>query len=157
MTFGWTQQWKMVSSFFQCWFSIMWVTWLCRFRGDTRWLSYWARKELPLLQEWCGVPTLLQWKQEAQVNIVCRLRLCVPIFTASRWYCHFDDDVYVNIPELLSSLVAYNPLQQRVYIGRWPLAVKQLVVPERVFPEAFPLPVSNNSTFCFKQERFLLL
>lgn len=146
--FGWTQQWKMVNSFFSVLLLCIqeWLL-LCRFQGGPRWLPNWAPEELPLLQEWCGVLSILQWKQEAQVNapcwswklLVCKTSMCA----SSRWYCHFDDDVYVNIPGLISSLALHDPLKQRVYIGRWPLAAKQLAVPETLFPEVFPLPVSN--------------
>ena len=38
-----------------------------------------------------------------------------------RWFCHFDDDVYVNIPNLVSALrkVVKGP-DDGVYFGRWP-------------------------------------
>lgn len=62
-----------------------------------------------------------------------------------RWYCHFDDDMYVNIPVLLSSLGEHDPLQQRVYIGQWPLAAEHLSVPQR-FSQTFPRPVSDSDT-----------
>ena len=41
-------------------------------------------------------------------------------FTARlKWFCHFDDDVYVNIKELLKLLVKYNS-SKSYYIGRNP-------------------------------------
>ena len=46
-----------------------------------------------------------------------------------RWYCHFDDDVYVNIPMLVTTLAEYNPLREKVYIGRWPRPYKNLPLP----------------------------
>lgn len=47
----------------------------------------------------------------------------------NRWYCHFDDDVYVNIPMLVTTLAEYNPLREKVYIGRWPRPYKNLPLP----------------------------
>ena len=40
----------------------------------------------------------------------------------SRWYCHFDDDMYVNIPALVKALrEALNKSKDGgVYLGRWP-------------------------------------
>lgn len=58
-----------------------------------------------------------------------------------RWFCHFDDDVYVNIPMLIDTLSKYKPSQEKVYIGRWPLAVEEIQVPKRFFLEAFPIHV----------------
>ena len=46
-----------------------------------------------------------------------------------------------NIPTLLPSLANHDPLQQRVYIGHWPLAAKELSVPAH-FHEMFPSSVS---------------
>ncbi|XP_065890669.1 beta-1,3-N-acetylglucosaminyltransferase lunatic fringe-like [Dysidea avara] len=39
-----------------------------------------------------------------------------------QWYCHFDDDMYVNIPALGKLLEQYDP-HQPYYIGRWPKEV----------------------------------
>ncbi len=39
-------------------------------------------------------------------------------FYQHSWYCHFDDDVYVNVPKLVSVLSEHNPIQEKVYIGR---------------------------------------
>ena len=33
-----------------------------------------------------------------------------------RWYCHFDDDVYVNIPVLMRTLHKHKDKQ---YLGHW--------------------------------------
>ena len=41
-----------------------------------------------------------------------------------RWYCHFDDDVYVNTEMLMKVLGRYNPDKQKVYIGHNPTAWK---------------------------------
>ena len=35
------------------------------------------------------------------------------------WYCHFDDDMYVNVGALVRTLARYSPDRDRLYIGRW--------------------------------------
>ena len=45
-----------------------------------------------------------------------------------RWFCHFDDDVYVNVGELVSVLDRYNPSSEPVYLGRWPLSREKMEV-----------------------------
>ena len=37
-----------------------------------------------------------------------------------QWYCHFDDDMYVNVPELSNLLRQYNP-GKPIYIGSSPM------------------------------------
>ena len=39
-----------------------------------------------------------------------------------RWFCHVDDDMYINIPELVKALrEALNKSKDGgVYLGRWP-------------------------------------
>ena len=38
-----------------------------------------------------------------------------------RWFCHFDDDMYANIPNLMSALRSTgNESDDGVYFGRWP-------------------------------------
>ena len=34
----------------------------------------------------------------------------------SRWYCHVDDDMYVNVPTLIRKLHSYNSSEKR-YLG----------------------------------------
>ena len=36
------------------------------------------------------------------------------------WFCHFDDDIYVNYPHLVTLLGKYNPYKEYCYIGRHP-------------------------------------
>ena len=36
-----------------------------------------------------------------------------------QWFCHFDDDVYVNVKQLSKMLQKYNH-NEPYYIGRWP-------------------------------------
>ena len=47
------------------------------------------------------------------------------IFHAYRWFCHFDDDIYVNTPALVELLSQYNPTKEKVYLGRWSLNKKE--------------------------------
>ena len=41
-------------------------------------------------------------------------------FSLCRWFCHFDDDSYVNIPVLVKTLQQYNPESERLYLGHMP-------------------------------------
>ena len=45
-------------------------------------------------------------------------------YLVSRWFCHVDDDVYVNTRQLIALLEQYNPLEETVYLGRWSLNQK---------------------------------
>ncbi len=38
----------------------------------------------------------------------------------SRWYCHLDDDEYVNVEVLVKLLSRYNPERERIYLGHTP-------------------------------------
>ena len=57
-----------------------------------------------------------------------------------RWYCHFDDDMYVNIPALVKGLreALSKSADGGVYYGRWPK--------ENVPNMPNGLPVSHDST-----------
>ena len=49
--------------------------------------------------------------------------VCVYIhFLICRWYCHFDDDMYLNIPALVPALreAMNKSADGGVYFGRWP-------------------------------------
>ena len=54
-----------------------------------------------------------------------------------RWYCHFDDDQYLNIRALSSLLQKYNS-SEKYYFGKWPSCCqpKPLTPHLRQFPEA---------------------
>ena len=63
-----------------------------------------------------------------------------------RWFCHFDDDIYVNIPRLVSMFQKYNPTEEFRYIGNFPFP------PERMFEFRRTIPKSLrkvNSLFYF--------
>lgn len=40
-----------------------------------------------------------------------------------RWFCHFDDDVYVNIVQLVRMLKQYDPTEKKLYLGHYPVNV----------------------------------
>ena len=42
-----------------------------------------------------------------------------------RWFCHFDDDIFVNIPALVATLGQYNPSEERRYFGKWSVNKKE--------------------------------
>lgn len=39
------------------------------------------------------------------------------LFVFCRWFCHFDDDNYVNVPRLVSLLNEYSPTMEW-YLGK---------------------------------------
>ncbi|CAB3363182.1 Hypothetical predicted protein [Cloeon dipterum] len=51
--------------------------------------------------------------------LCCKMSVEFDTFLRSdkKWFCHFDDDNYVNIPKLLSTLGKYSP-QEDWYLGR---------------------------------------
>ena len=63
------------------------------------------------------------------------------IFRTFKWYCHVDDDNYINIPNLVSLLSNYNP-KKLYYLGKlsWSKPVvrtkKYLVSYSRILIEA---------------------
>ena len=53
----------------------------------------------------------------ALIIIPCATHYCT--YYDNRWFCHVDDDTYVNVPELKKTLVAlYNHKPQ--YAGHYP-------------------------------------
>ncbi len=56
------------------------------------------------------------------VPVLYTFDACVYALTTCifRWFCHFDDDVYVNVPKLTNLLGRYNPQWQKIYIGHPP-------------------------------------
>ena len=36
-----------------------------------------------------------------------------------QWFCHCDDDMYINIPQLSQYLLQHDP-HKPYYIGKWP-------------------------------------
>ena len=48
---------------------------------------------------------------------MCLIVECV--FHSYQWFCHFDDDIYVNILQLNQLLQQYDP-HKPYYVGKWP-------------------------------------
>ena len=42
-----------------------------------------------------------------------------------QWFCHFDDDVYVNVKQLSNLLQKYD-YNKPYYIGRWPQELRHM-------------------------------
>jgi hypothetical protein len=54
-----------------------------------------------------------------------------------RWFCHFDDDVYVNTPNLVEALsAAGNALTKAMYVGKRPA----------VFPKGYNVNTSLDAS-----------
>ena len=43
------------------------------------------------------------------------------VFDRYQWFCHADDDVYVDVPKLSHLLQQYDP-HKPYYVGKWPQA-----------------------------------
>jgi len=54
------------------------------------------------------------------INIVL---VILSLFHRYQWYCHFDDDIYVNVPQLSSVLQQYDP-SKPYYIGKYPWIIR---------------------------------
>ena len=48
---------------------------------------------------------------------MCLVFECV--FHSFQWFCHFDDDIYVNILQLSRLLKKYDS-RKPYYVGKWP-------------------------------------
>lgn len=66
----------------------------------------------------------------------------------SRWFCHFDDDNYVNVPRLVKFLGDYSPVEDW-YLGKTSIqAPLEISVKKKT--------VSTNFSFSFSQARCFL-
>lgn len=63
--------------------------------------------------------------------LCCKMSVEFDSFIASnkKWFCHFDDDNYVNVPRLVQHLRRYNPLDDW-YLGK-PSIKKPLEIQDR--------------------------
>lgn len=68
-----------------------------------------------------------------------------------RWFCHFDDDNYVNIPRLLEILSNYNP-QKDWYLGK-PSIRTPLEIQNKEHPHLNENTVSVQSVYIFRGHR----
>ena len=48
-----------------------------------------------------------------------KLYYYVLLFDSYQWFCHCDDDMYINIPQLSELLQQFDP-HKPYYIGKWP-------------------------------------
>ena len=53
----------------------------------------------------------------AYLNLLANHCKVLLSFLIVRWYCHFDDDEYVNIPVLMKTLHVH---EDKLYLGYWP-------------------------------------
>ena len=51
---------------------------------------------------------------------MCISVLSLSIILYNSWFCHFDDDVYVNVPALVKFLEHYNGKEDKHYFGHYP-------------------------------------
>ena len=49
-----------------------------------------------------------------------------------QWFCHFDDDVYVNVQQLSNMLQKYDH-NEPYYIGRWPTEARKQFLEVRTY------------------------
>ena len=42
----------------------------------------------------------------------------IKLFVFRKWWCHFDDDVYVNINALMSYLSQFDPDEEYIFAGQ---------------------------------------
>ena len=45
------------------------------------------------------------------------------VFGSYQWFCHIDDDMYVNVLQLSQFLQLYDP-HKPYYIGKWPISMR---------------------------------
>ena len=59
------------------------------------------------------------YMEHAYIPTWCTMYCCCIFSRRYQWFCHFDDDVYVNVKQLSNMLQKYNH-NKPYYIGRWP-------------------------------------
>ncbi|XP_065200820.1 fringe glycosyltransferase [Planococcus citri] len=67
------------------------------------------------------------------------------LYSNKKWFCHFDDDNYVNVPRLLEMLSNYNPKKD------WYLGKPSIRTPLEILDKAYPSlnKIKTNITFWF--------
>ena len=98
-------------------------------------------------QQYTVLHTHVFWLIYVQIHMEgcskCTICLHVHVYSyvyvlTFRWYCHADDDIYVNIVGLTKMLQSYNP-KDKVYLGQWHYLQKYFFHTPRVivsYPEA---------------------
>jgi len=65
----------------------------------------------------------------------------IRIFIACfRWFCHFDDDNYVNVPRLLKLLDNYNP-REDWYLGKPSIPAPLEIIRQGPEPQKRPVNI----------------
>ncbi|KAL5290952.1 MFNG family protein [Megaselia abdita] len=79
--------------------------------------------------------------------LCCKMSAELDVFLQSgkKWFCHFDDDNYVNIPRLVRLLEEYNPSQDW-YLGKPSIASPLEILLDSKIPTETP---SKKITFWF--------
>ena len=64
------------------------------------------------------------------------------IASNKKWWCHFDDDNYVNVPQLVKVLQRYNPLSD------WYLGKSSIKQPLEINERDSKVRILTNALFC---------
>ena len=76
--------------------------------------------------------------------LLCLVVECV--FHSYQWFCHFDDDIYVNILQLSQLLKQYDS-RKPYYIGKWPVKRRR---GELSVPVSETLTKNNKCVYSYK-------
>ena len=77
-------------------------------------------------------------------NLMYYVYCCYIYLHRYQWFCHFDDDVYVNVEQLSNMLQKYNH-NEPYYIGRWP---HEIFGDGREFLEVHPQFTCKHYVIC---------
>ena len=50
----------------------------------------------------------------------CNGEYCISFSFTCRWFCHVDDDAYVNMVQLVRLFEPYDPTTQKLFFGHYP-------------------------------------
>lgn len=70
-----------------------------------------------------------------------------------RWFCHFDDDNYVNVPRLLKLLDNYNP-REDWYLGRPSIPAPLEIIRQGPEPQRRPVSFADQFLFTYISHTF---
>ena len=81
----------------------------------------------------------------------CFLRFCLKcLFSCFSWFCHFDDDQYVNVAALEEKLAQYDS-REDWYLGK-PSIERPLEIMDRDSPELKVRKIHTNSSLEIKRQ-----
>uniref|UniRef100_A0A0A1WQE2 Fringe glycosyltransferase n=1 Tax=Zeugodacus cucurbitae TaxID=28588 RepID=A0A0A1WQE2_ZEUCU len=77
-----------------------------------------------------------------QEALCCKMSAELDVFLASgkKWFCHFDDDNYVNVPRLVKLLDEYSPTVD------WYLGKPSIFSPLEIHLDSYPTSTHKNKT-----------